>query len=68
MTVLGNRLEEEPSIARAGNLIFKADLKLRLMKQVEKWFGKTKELASLRTVTSHIENMFTGVLKGFRYV
>lgn len=37
------------------------------MEQVEKWFGKSKQLASLRTVTAHIENMFTGVLKGFRY-
>merc|ERR1711877_40869 len=35
--------------------------------KVEKWFGKKKELAAVRTVCSHIENMFKGVLKGFEY-
>lgn len=34
----------------------------RLIK-VEKWFGKRKELASVRTVCSHIENMIKGVTK-----
>lgn len=34
----------------------------RLIK-VEKWFGTKKELASVRTVCSHIENMFKGVTK-----
>jgi len=34
---------------------------------VEKWFGKTKQLASLRTIISHINNMFGGVLQGYRY-
>ena len=28
---------------------------------VEKWFGIKKELAAVRTVCSHIENMFKGV-------
>ena len=31
--------------------------------KVEKWFGKKKELASVRTVCSHIENLFKGVIK-----
>ena len=31
--------------------------------KVEKWFGKKKELAAVRTVCSHIENMFKGVIK-----
>lgn len=31
--------------------------------KVEKWFGKRKELASVRTVCSHIENMIKGVTK-----
>merc|ERR1711894_739270 len=31
--------------------------------KVEKWFGKKKELAAVRTVCSHIENMF----KGYEY-
>merc|ERR1711893_455599 len=34
---------------------------------VEKWFGIKKELAAVRTVCSHIENMIKGVTKGFRY-
>mmetsp|Transcript_415 Transcript_415/g.878 ORF Transcript_415/g.878 Transcript_415/m.878 type:complete len:197 (-) Transcript_415:77-667(-) len=35
--------------------------------RVEKWFGTKKELASVRTVTSHISNMMTGVINGFEY-
>ncbi|VDI15344.1 large subunit ribosomal protein L9e [Mytilus galloprovincialis] len=35
--------------------------------QVEKWFGKRKELAAVRTVCSHIENMIKGVTKGYLY-
>ena len=34
---------------------------------VRKWFGIRKELASVRTVCSHIKNMITGVTNGFRY-
>ncbi len=30
---------------------------------VEKWFGIKSELAAVRTVCSHIENMFKGVMK-----
>jgi large subunit ribosomal protein L9e len=29
--------------------------------KVEKWFGKMKQIAAVRTVCSHIENMFKGV-------
>jgi large subunit ribosomal protein L9e len=32
----------------------------RLIK-VEKWFGTKKEIAAVRTVCSHIENMLKGV-------
>lgn len=35
--------------------------------RVEKWFGTKKELAAVRTVCSHIENMLKGVTKGFLY-
>merc|ERR1711868_64386 len=35
--------------------------------RVEKWFGKSKELAIIKTVSSHITNMFIGVTKGFKY-
>merc|ERR1712165_171745 len=34
---------------------------------VEKWFGIKKQLAAVRTVCSHIENMFKGVMKGYKY-
>ena len=31
--------------------------------RVAKWYGKQRELAAVRSVCSHIENMFTGVRK-----
>jgi len=34
---------------------------------VRKWFGIKKELATVRTVCSHVENMIVGVTKGFLY-
>ncbi len=40
---------------------------LLLSFQVEKWFGRKKELASVRTVCSHIENLIKGVTKGYKY-
>lgn len=30
---------------------------------VEKWFTNRKELAAVNTVCSHIQNLFTGVIK-----
>merc|ERR1711953_158063 len=35
--------------------------------KVEKWFGRKKELAAVRTVCSHIQNMINGVTKGYLY-
>merc|ERR1712020_193804 len=35
--------------------------------RVEKWFGKKKELAAVRTVCSHITNLCKGVTKGYKY-
>merc|ERR1712119_240968 len=35
--------------------------------KVEKWFGKKKELAAVRTVCSHIKNLCNGVTKGYKY-
>nr|WCZ58394.1 60S ribosomal protein L9 [Paratrimastix eleionoma] len=35
--------------------------------QVELWFGQRKTIALVRTVCSHVENMITGVTKGYRY-
>jgi len=34
---------------------------------VEKWFGIRKELAAVKTVCSHIENMIKGVTLGYRW-
>jgi len=35
--------------------------------KVDLWFGTRKQLACIRTVCSHIENMITGVTKGYLY-
>merc|ERR1712079_944297 len=35
--------------------------------RVEKWFGKKKELAAVRTVCSHITNLINGVMRGYKY-
>ncbi|OQR83564.1 60S ribosomal protein L9 [Achlya hypogyna] len=35
--------------------------------RVDLWFGNRKQLACVRTVCSHIENMITGVTVGFKY-
>jgi large subunit ribosomal protein L9e len=35
--------------------------------RVDLWFANRKQLACVRTVCSHIENMFVGVTKGFLY-
>jgi large subunit ribosomal protein L9e len=34
---------------------------------VKVWHGARKHVACIRTITSHIENMITGVTKGFEY-
>merc|ERR1712098_411713 len=35
--------------------------------KVEKWFGKKKQIAAVRSVCSHIKNMFKGVTLGYLY-
>jgi large subunit ribosomal protein L9e len=35
--------------------------------KVDMWFGNKKQLATLRTITTHIQNMIAGVTKGFQY-
>lgn len=35
--------------------------------KVEAWFGSRKTVASIRTAISHIENLISGVTKGYRY-
>ncbi|KAF7816609.1 transcription termination factor MTERF4, chloroplastic [Senna tora] len=35
--------------------------------KVESWFGSRKTSAAIRTALSHVENLITGVTKGYRY-
>merc|ERR1712153_72673 len=35
--------------------------------KIEKWFGKKKQIAAVRTVCSHVNNLFKGVTKGYLY-
>ena len=35
--------------------------------RVDLWFATRKQLACVRTIMSHIDNMFTGVTQGFLY-
>eukprot|EP00894_Picocystis_sp_ML_P000417 jgi/Pico_ML_1/50934/g2049.t1 len=37
------------------------------MMQVDAWSADRKTLASIRTTCSHVDNLITGVTKGFRY-
>uniref|UniRef100_A0A0D6R3T1 Large ribosomal subunit protein uL6 alpha-beta domain-containing protein n=1 Tax=Araucaria cunninghamii TaxID=56994 RepID=A0A0D6R3T1_ARACU len=35
--------------------------------KVDAWFGSRKTMAAIRTALSHVQNLITGVTKGFRY-
>ncbi|CAB1112223.1 unnamed protein product [Ectocarpus sp. CCAP 1310/34] len=35
--------------------------------RVDLWFGNRKQVACIRTICSHVENMITGVTKGYLY-
>ncbi|KAI5655526.1 hypothetical protein M9H77_32713 [Catharanthus roseus] len=35
--------------------------------KIESWFGSRKTTAAIRTALSHVENLITGVTKGYRY-
>ncbi|ELW65677.1 60S ribosomal protein L9 [Tupaia chinensis] len=35
--------------------------------RVDKWWGNRKELVTVRTICSHVQNMIKGVTLGFRY-
>ena len=37
------------------------------MIQIEKWFGTKKEVAAVRTIKTHINNLIKGVIKGYKY-
>jgi hypothetical protein len=45
--------------------LFEEEGEKKLM--VECHFGKRKRLASIRTACSHVQNLITGVTKGFEY-
>lgn len=35
--------------------------------QVDAWFGTRRTMAAIRTAISHVQNLITGVTKGYRY-
>lgn len=43
------------------------EAKDKLYVKVDLWFATRKQLACVRTIISHIENMFIGVTRGFEY-
>jgi large subunit ribosomal protein L9e len=53
-TELGGLEEDEVALAKS---YIKVDI----------WFATRKQLACVRTICSHIENLFTGVVRGFFY-
>eukprot|EP00903_Cladosiphon_okamuranus_P006628 g6473.t1 len=63
VTVTGPRGELVQSFKHVNLDIQKTGNKLR----VELWFGTRKQLACIRTICSHVENMITGVTKGYLY-
>ncbi|KAH9328155.1 hypothetical protein KI387_000263 [Taxus chinensis] len=48
------------------NLDFQLTEKGRKLK-VDAWFGSRKTMAAIRTALSHVQNLITGVTKGFKY-
>merc|ERR1712168_509953 len=64
ITVKGDRGTLVKSFKHLAIDIYKTDNKTI---KVEKWFGTKKQLAAVRTVCSHIQNMFKGVTLGFMY-
>ncbi|KAK1288181.1 60S ribosomal protein L9 [Acorus calamus] len=48
------------------NLDFQLLEKERKLK-VDAWFGSRKTMAAIRTAISHVQNLITGVTKGYRY-
>lgn len=64
VTVVGPRGKLSRSFAHA-KLQIEMVNKKRL--RVQKWFGNRRQLAVVRTVCSHVQNMIKGVTKGFQY-
>merc|ERR1712150_293256 len=64
VTIKGARGTLSKSFRHLAVDIFMSDKKTL---KVEKWFGKRKENAAVRTICSHINNMINGVTKGYKY-
>lgn len=60
VTVIGARGKLERSFRHLALDIYLESPKVL---KVEKWFGTKKELAAVRTVCTHVENMIKGVTK-----
>lgn len=60
VTVVGKRGKLERSFRHLAVDIY---LESKKVLKVEKWFGTKKELAAVRTVCTHVENMIKGVKK-----
>lgn len=65
VAVTGPRGDLERSFAHQSLEIVMSEDKTTIT--VTKWAGKKKELACIRTVCASIQNMITGVTKGYRY-
>eukprot|EP00943_MAST-04B_sp_MAST-4B-sp1_P000590 g590.t1 len=64
VTVKGPRGELTKTFkSRQTSMVKVSDKKVR----IDIWGGSRKDLACLRTTTAHIENMITGLTKGFKY-
>eukprot|EP00752_Nemacystus_decipiens_P009482 g8478.t1 len=63
VTVKGPRGELVQSFKHVNLDLQKTGNRLR----VDLWFGTRKQLACIRTICSHVENMITGVTKGYLY-
>jgi large subunit ribosomal protein L9e len=46
---------------------FAVEMRGKRSLRVDMWFGNRAERACLRTICTHIENMITGITKGFTY-
>jgi len=65
ITLKGERGELTKSFKHAGvNILYFKDT--RTVK-VEMWMSKRKQAALLKTIATHIKNMITGILKGYKY-
>ncbi|KAF5926951.1 hypothetical protein HPG69_001583 [Diceros bicornis minor] len=61
-TILSNQTVDIPE-----NAYLLLEVFVLLQLRVDKWWGNRKELATVRTICSHVQNMIKGVTLGFRY-